>query len=297
MRYFGNLTLILWLLTLAGSCGQSQNQPNTKIVFNDPIAVEVQGYSGHIMEPFLSRNGLILFFNNLNAPTENTNLHWASKIDQTHFQYQGELSGVNTSDLEGVPTMDTNQVFYFVYTGDYQQTLATIYQGDFMSGTIQNRTLVENISRRQMGWVNFDVEISDDGNTLYFVDGRFDAKGGPHEADLVIAQKEGAKFSRTSNYKEIFKNINTEALEYAAAISKDELEICFTRVSKPLNSNSSPKIFISSRNSHTEPFALAQQIEQLTGFVEAPTYAPDDQGIYYHQKVNGIFQLYFIQRK
>ena len=31
--------------------------------------------------------------------------------------------------------------------------------------------------------MNSDVEVSSDGNFLYFVDGRFDQHGGPYEAE------------------------------------------------------------------------------------------------------------------
>jgi hypothetical protein len=43
---------------------------------------------------------------------------------------------VNTPALEGVPSMDRNNVFYFVSTRDYNQTLSTIYPGTFADGVI-----------------------------------------------------------------------------------------------------------------------------------------------------------------
>ena len=156
---------------------------------------------------------------------------------------------------------------------------------------------MENISLQTVGWVNFDVEVSSDGNTLYFVDGRFDENGGPYEADLVMAKKEGGQFFRANNSEKIFQNINTGDLEYAAAISKNELEICFTRVPAPLNAGSEPKIFIASRSNKNEPFSHVQRIEQITGFAEGPTYTEDDKGLYYHKKVNGVFRLFLIEKE
>jgi len=83
------------------------------------------------MEPFLSRDGKYLFFNNSNDPRVNTNLHWATRIDDLTFQYKGEIQGVNTNALEGVPSMDRNSVFYFVSNRSYDQTASTIYRALF----------------------------------------------------------------------------------------------------------------------------------------------------------------------
>jgi len=280
------------------SCNEKQERLDTMqtITSREPQLVFIEGYNGHIMEPFLSRDGRVLFFNNLNTAAVNTNLHWSVRINDTLFQYKGELSNINTESLEGVPTMDMDSNFYYVHTGTYEQTFSTIYTGYFTEGTVIEPSLVENISLERPGWVNFDVEVSSDGNTLYFVDGRFDAKGGPYEADIVIARKENGKFYRDDSSEYIFQNINTNALEYAAAVTKDELEICFTRVATPLNAESSPKLYLASRNNRNEPFANVRLIENLSGFVEAATYTPDDRGLYFHQKENNTHNLYFVRK-
>lgn len=291
--------IIVSILLLFFSCneGQSDLFEADALLFDDPLPVTVMGYEDNVMEPFLSRDGSVLFFNNLNAPSENTNLHWCIKQNDTVFQYMGELRNVNTDDLEGVPSMDVDNNLYFVYTGDYEETLSTIYKGMFTSGNVNDVKLVSGISRRQAGWVNFDVEVSNDGQTLYFVDGRFDADGGPYESDLVMATKQEDGFVRLPNSEKIFENINTDALEYAAAISKDELEICFTRVAFPLNKNSSPKIYIATRNTKAEAFSNVVQLGNLTGFVEAGTYSPDDNTIYFHKRENGLFKLFLNERR
>ena len=66
----------------------------------------IDGYNGDAMEPFLTRDGKFLFFNNLNESGVNTNLHWAERVDDLHFKYRGEIEGVNTAALEGVASMD-----------------------------------------------------------------------------------------------------------------------------------------------------------------------------------------------
>src|ERR1700704_4977085 len=99
------ILLLSFFLIMLSSC--KKGNPNQGPEFGEPIKVTVNGYSGNLMEPFLSRDGTILLFNNLNGLPENTNLHWATKINDTTFLYKGEISGVNTTFLEGVPTLDS----------------------------------------------------------------------------------------------------------------------------------------------------------------------------------------------
>jgi hypothetical protein len=76
------VTHILALLTalaasaFASACAQSTSvEAPSWAAFENPQPVTVTGYSGDLMEPFLSRDGQILFFNNRNPPAEQTDLH------------------------------------------------------------------------------------------------------------------------------------------------------------------------------------------------------------------------------
>lgn len=251
------LLAFLFLFVPESRSNNSTTNTNHPIEFGQPTKVEIKGYDGNIMEPFLSRDGNILLFNNLNSPPENTNLHWAIKINDTVFQYKNEIQGVNTIVLEAVPTMDNAGNLYFVSTHDYQNTLSTLYQSNFLNGIATNVQLIKGISHLQAGWVNFDIEVSADGQSLYFVDAQFDQSGKPKTADLIIAVKNGSGFQRLSNSNEIMKNINTDdALEYGACISGNELELYFTRVKLPLTLTSSPEILVSTRQNKDEPFSI-----------------------------------------
>jgi hypothetical protein len=281
------------------SCSSSDEEEiivDTTIQFGSPQRVTVQGYDGQIMEPFLSRDGNTLFFNNLNNPAIDTNLHWSTRVSNTLFEYQGELQGVATEDLEGVPTMDQNSTMYYVYTGDYFQTLQSIYTGNYNQGSLSNISVVENLSLNEPGWLNFDVEVSNDGQSLYFVDGLYDENGGPRQANFSIARKNGSEFQRDPNSATILANINTDDLEYAAAISKDELELCFTRIIGAISVDSEAHIYISTRTATNLPFSEPQEITEITGFVEGPTFSADDNGLYYHKKENEDFVLYYIEK-
>ena len=291
--------LLATLTLLIFSCSSSNEEESiidTTIQFGSPQLVTVQGYDGQIMEPFLSRDGNTLFFNNLNNPSVDTNLHWSTRISNTLFEYQGELQGVATESLEGVPTMDQNNTMFYVYTGDYFQTLQSIYRGNYSQGSLSDISVVENLSLNEPGWLNFDVEVSNDGQSLYFVDGLYDENGGPRQANFSIARKNGNEFQRDPNSATILANINTDDLEYAAAISKDELELCFTRIIGAISVNSEAHIYIASRTATNLPFSEPQEITEITGFVEGPTFSADDNGLYYHKKENEDFVLYYIEK-
>jgi CubicO group peptidase (beta-lactamase class C family) len=166
--------------------------------FGAPQRVTIRGYDGHAMEPFFTRDGRYLLFNNLNDPKENTNLHYAERKDDLTFEYKGEIKGVNTAALEGVPSMDKDGMLYFVSTiMSYDKTFSTLYRRRFKDGAVTGVELVPGVSRKQPGIVNFDVEISADGKTLYFVDGEFTKDGSnPKTADIVIAVLDGKEFNR-----------------------------------------------------------------------------------------------------
>ncbi len=257
--------------------------------YTNPVPVTIIGYDDKAMEAFISRDGSRLFFNNWNSPTVNTNLRVADRVDDMTFRYRGELKGVNTSALEGVPSVDRNGWLYFITTRSYDTTLSTIYRGTLDGDTVSNVEIVPGVSRLTRPWVNFDAEVSADGNALYFVDGRFGGAGIPETADLVIARKKGDRFERASPGQDIFRNVNTEALEYAPAISSDDLTLIFTRAELGLKGRVS--LYMATRRSAAAPFDTPSALVDLDGYVEAATFTPDSRAIYYHKKDHGRFVI------
>ena len=171
------------LSAISVSChAQHSTPPPQYAVFQHPERVTIANYSADAMEPFLTHDGRYLLFNNRNDPSVNTNLHYAERIDDLHFAYRGEIQGVNTDALEGVPSLSCDGMLYFVSTRSYGNTFSTIYRAHFAKGVATNVELVPGISRRTPGWVNFDSEISADGETLYSVDSQF-KNGMPATAD------------------------------------------------------------------------------------------------------------------
>jgi Tol biopolymer transport system component len=276
------------------SCAPPHAQPPVEATsneFQNPQRVTIEGYDGDAMEPFISRDGKYLFFNNLNEPSVNTNLHWAERIDDLHFKYRGELQGVNTAALEGVPSMDRDGNFYFVSNRSYDQTASTLYRGKFTNGAIRGVELVPGVSLAKPGIVNFDAEISADGNTLYFVESQFNFFRQPESARILIARRHGDTFVRDPASASIMQTINTEGLNYAPATSANECEIFFTRAGPQ-----GPVIYMAKRADKTQPFQKPLRLAAIAGFVEGPTLSADEQSLYYHKKENGHMVLYRVTR-
>ena len=275
-------------MALAACLTRVSAESTTYDAFQSPEDVTIKGYAGDAMEPFLTRDGRLLLFNNRNDASENTNLHWAERIDDLTFSYQGEIPGVNTAALEAVPSMDRDGMLYFVSTRSYSQSLSTIYRAKFKDGVAGAPELVEGVSRREPGWVNFDAEISADGKTLYFVDGYFGRGNQPRSAVLVSAVRSGNGFRRADTA--LLEHVNSDWLQYAPDVSADELELFLTRV-KQIEPSAEPAIFRSFREKTDQPFSIPQRVSAIQGFAEATTLSPDTRSLYYHTRVNGRFRL------
>jgi hypothetical protein len=281
-----------------GTLARGRSQPEARVnrpAFHDPRPVAVDGYDDHVMEPFLTRDGKFLLFNNSNDPPEKTDLHLARRVSDRSFRYVGKLSGANSPALDGVPSVDREGRLYFVSTRSYDATLSTIFQGRFAEGKVTGVEIAPGISRRRRGQVNFDAEISADGTYLYFVDGFFTGGPVPTSADLTIAKRNGASFERLPRAGELLARVNTTALEYAPATSADGLELFFTRL-EPDKSPPRIGIFRATRSGIDAPFGEPERIEAIRGFVEAPSLSPDERTLYYHKRSGERFVLECVSR-
>jgi len=98
--------------------------------YSRPRPVTLVGYDDDAMEPFLTRDGRVLLFNNSNDPAAQTDLHWAERINDTTFAWRGRVQGVNTDALEGVPSTDNQSQLYFVSPREYASKRATVPEAD-----------------------------------------------------------------------------------------------------------------------------------------------------------------------
>jgi len=282
---------------LAGFPVSTAQEKGTDL-YDHPQSVTIEGYSGRAMEPFIAPDGKTLFFNNSNQPGVDTNLHVATRLGPNEFRHVGELTGANSPVLDAVPSMDRDGRFYFTSVRQYDRDLKSIFVGQFSNGTLERVHAVEgDFSPTTPGWINMDVEISQDGGTMYISRARFEAGiPVPQESDLMVAHRAGAAFTIDPQSHDLLAKVNTTALEYAPAISANGLELYFTRA-RGLGTGgaaASPtvEILVARRTRTDAPFDEPQVLEALKGYVEAPSLSRDGSEMFFHMKVAGQFVIY-----
>lgn len=273
-------------------------EEKTSDLYGDPRRVEISGYVGVAMEPFLSPDGRFLFFNNLNGRPDDTNLQFAERTSELSFRYLGELPGANSKELDAVPGMDQSGRFYFTSVREYIRTLRSTYVGHFDGKRLTDvHPIPGDIYPKHLGAVNMDVGISLDGNTMYISRARFapPLPLPPFRSYLLVARKaEGGSFKIDPRSAELMKNVNTRALAYAPAISPDGLELFFTRASLPAGM----RVMVATRPAPDTPFDEPRVLAELTtGEVEAPTVSTDLSELFFHKKVDGQWVIFRATRK
>lgn len=262
--------------------------------FGPEIGVTINSLTFDAMEPFISPDGNYLFFNNLNDGI-NTKLFYATKINDSTFNYTGELTGANqpvSPHLDAVPDMDVDGNFYWTSTRDYPNELNNLFHGIFSDGNISDIGRTQgDFNMNTPGWLIMDHGISLDGQYLYFNNARFDEVNcqGPCETTLGIAQKDNdSTFTTLPNSASILQNINDENyIYYAPCISSDNLELYYSRYLKgPITTNTSLEICVAVRNDVISQFSIPKVLFSVTipNLIEAPTLTIDKKIIYYHQK-------------
>lgn len=279
------------LLAIASIQSAAATRPPVWALFRAPAAVAIQGYDGDAMEPFLSRDGSLLFFNNRNGPGDQTDLHWAERIDDLTFRYRGRVDGANSAALDGVATMSAHGRFCFVSPRAYSETLATVFCGAWRGGRLAAATLQQEASPRIYGQLVFDVEIDASGEILILADGLFRGGEVPAAADLRQARWIDGAVRLTPADDRLFAAINSDALEYGAALSADGRLLAFTRVE-----GQQASIWIARRARPADAFGPPMRIGAIEGFAEAPTFAPGGRAFYFHRRVGGRFSIWRVTR-
>lgn len=109
--------IFITIILLNTSTARTQIFPS----FGSEIDVTINGLSFDAMEPFISSSGDYLFFNNLNDGID-TKLYYATRLNDSTFNYIGELNGTNQVTplhLDAVADMDSINNFYWTSTRDY----------------------------------------------------------------------------------------------------------------------------------------------------------------------------------
>ena len=287
--YFLILFIILSIRTV------SQTYP----VFGSEIKVTVSGLTFDAMEPFVSLDGNTLFFNSLNSGG-NTNLYYATKVDDSTFNFVGLVGGVYDSSLDhldGVPSVDSLNNFFWVSLRNFPN----LHRGNYLLGNVSNITRTYgDFNIASPGWIIMDAAINYQGNLLYYCNAYFgptftECPGVPCVARLGVAQKvNDSIFNKLINTDAIFSNVNdTNYIVYAPQVTKDGLELYYTRI---LKTTINSEICVSVRNSVSDIFSFPMIIHSNFGyFPEAASPTIDKQKIYYHQKDSSLAYRIFVR--
>ncbi len=260
------------------------------LCFGAPSSVTIEGYADHAMEPFIARDGHTLFFNNRNDPPRETDLHRATRVDNTHFRYQGPIASANSADLDGVPSLARDGTFAYISPRIADGRAATIWTGRWTGRAVEGQVVHAALSPGRWPAFNMDAEIAANGVHLYFTDNVF-APGAPRTSDLRLAVRADGVWRRAPEFDRLFANINTASmLEYAPATSNNELELYFTRLNRRFLQPPRFETFVATRETPAAPFSAPVRIPAITGIAEAPTIAPDG-ALYFHSMVDGRFTI------
>ena len=261
--------------------------------FKGEQQIALPDYAGDAMEPFISPDGRQLLFNSSNAPGFDTNLFSARRKADGSFAKPEALGQTNSKTLDGVPSIDRDGTLYFVSLRSYGQSLSTLYRAS--NGGRAAPKLVAGVSPKRPGIVQFDAEVAWDGQSLWVSEGRFSGKPYPDSARIVLARKSGDSFRASPDSDVLLGKVNQGALNYAAAISRDGLELFFTRVEDMAHPE--PVIMRAARSAPDKPFGTPQPVAGIAGHVEAPSLSADGLTLYYHKRIGGRFVLCEIRRQ
>jgi hypothetical protein len=278
------------LLLSACAGGTTATAPlDTDTTFAGPFAVAITGYADHAMEPFITRDGQYLLFNNRNDPAELTDLQIAVRVNDSTFTYVGPLATLNSTTLDGVPAGTTDGTIYFVSLRSYEGNFSTIFKATLTGPTASALAPITSIATGGGGLLDFDVDVSADGQSLLVARGLFNGGAVPIAASFMLYEAAGAGFTLSPSSAATLAAINTGGLNYAASTTADGLELCFTRIGPATGGR--PAILISRRATTSSAWGAPRVVRGPVGFVEAGSWSPDARSLYYHVLVGDRFVI------
>lgn len=289
--------VILTILTSISQHIFSQTYPT----FGPEKSVTIIGLTFDAMEPFISPDGNTLFFNSLNSGG-NTNLYYATRINDTTFTFVGIVNGTydsSPSHLDAVASLDSLNNFFWTSL----RNIPNLHTGIYTSGSVSNISQVYGTCNiLTPGWIIMDAAINFQSSQLFYCNSYFgptytECVGVPCESILGVAQKvNDSTFNKTAYSDAIFSNVNdTNYIVYAPQVTKDGLELYYTRL---LKSGFNTEICISVRNTVSDTFSLPMVIYSSYGyFPEAATPTTDKQKIYYHKKNGALTYTIYLRYK
>ncbi len=283
-------------LTIITSFAKGQNYPS----YGPEKKVTITGLDFDAMEPFISPNDNYLFFNNLNNGTT-TKLYYATKVNDSTFNFVGELNGTNQTTppyLDAVPDIDNLNNFYWTSTRGYPANYHNLHVGKFNNGNVTNiKRIYGDFYIYSPNWIIMYHGISYDGQYLYYNNAKFDESGSEiYETRIGLAQKvNDTTFAKLYNSDILLQTVNdNNYIYYAPFITKDNLELYYTRFPKgEITVNTLVEICVVVRNTSSDNFSSPKVLfsEPVTSIIEAPTLTTNMQIMYYHKKIEGVHKI------
>lgn len=289
--YCYRLSAILILVVIGFTKSPAQNYP----AFGPEHPVTINGLLFDAMEPHISPDGNYMFFNSLNDGIT-TSIYYATRVDDTTFNYQGQVVGVNQvvqPRLDGVASLDSAGQFYWISTRNYPVEFDNVFYGTGSTGTVSGIGRVHgNFYVYAPGWLIMDAAINNNGMMLYYSNAQFGSCGPiPCVARLGVAQKNNdSTFTKLPASDAVMTLVNdTNYLVYAPNIAPNGLTLYYTRIprSTPVYSD----VCVAVRTGINDTFSLPLVIYSSSAFPEGPTVTTDQSKMYYHKKQGNLYQL------
>ncbi|MBA2610498.1 MAG: T9SS type A sorting domain-containing protein [Bacteroidetes bacterium] len=271
-------------------------------LFGNEFHVKINGLAFDAMEPFISTDGNALFFNSINDGTT-TSLYYASKVNDSTFNFIGPVPVVNqtvTPRLDAVASVDSLNNFYWVSTRNYPANSENLQRVRFLTSSYTNfGPLHGNFYIPLPGWIIMDAGINFSGDQLIYCNAFFNGcvNSSPCRASLGLANKANdSTFNKDSNTNIIMANVNDTAnyIVYAPALTKDGLELYYTRL---LKNSTQTQIMVATRSNTVTAFSAGSVLIGAPYIVpEAPTLSSDKTKMYYHRKNGALFEIYLRYR-
>jgi hypothetical protein len=275
-------------------------------LFGPDRQVTINGLTFDAMEPAISADGNVLFFNSLNDGLT-TSLYYATRVNDTTFSFAGPLAGANqtvTPRLDAVPSSDSASRIYWTSLRDFPNQMDNCFYGQFNGSDVLNaRRLHGTFYNYSPGWIMMDAAIHHSGHLLYYTNADFGpgytaCSGVPCRARLGVAQKiNDSTFNKLTDSDSILQLVNdTPYVVYAPHLSRDGLELYYSRLVRS-NLAQGTQICVSVRSSVTAPFGAALVLHPFSALVpEAPTLTTDMSRLYFHRKSGSLFRIFMRYR-
>lgn len=277
--------------------------------FSGETEITISGFTGNAMEPRISHDQVVLFFNNKPASDADMNVHYAIRQSPTVYNYVGTVPGtVANGFLDGVPAIDSSGNFYFISTRDYASNFQTVFSGVLAvlgpsSLQINSVSAADaSIKRAVSGALDMDLDVSWDGTLAVVSRASFSGKAYPDSSRLELFDVSSRALQSRSDGQSVFANVNRAGCTvYAGALSSDKKEVFYTLFPSGAPTAADFRILMAKRNTTNEPFAAGEVISAVTkNLVEGPSLTIDDGGktLYYHRFDSGssTFKIYKVTR-